>query len=338
MDAPVILLLSGSEQRNPFMETFKRIIEALITINAFLALFKVYFYLNPLWKRKHNIEVARSQSIVALLLNLYGTTLYFLLFLIDGNIAPAINQALFMFQFFIIILIGLGVWVRDNRQESLISLFLQKLNLEAKESGDLAKSLIKPHQAGLLLRILTGFALIDDDLSPQEQEIIDALAARWHISFHWNEEIRKTSSVSSNRFLKLRQDVSDYLDSSPPSAEVAELLDLIDTLIKSDDRIEESEKLMHAEVGGLFRGYLAQDPIEGDHYRVIVLPANQEQKNAIGSVMSGLTPSAIHEFAYQTCIFYSQGFAECICEQYQRFNLQSYVVIEQTKTSTAGQR
>ncbi|MEB3275091.1 MAG: hypothetical protein ACO4CG_09540 [Prochlorothrix sp.] len=318
------------------MEAFRNILEVLIAINAFLALFKVYFYLNPLWKRKHNIEVARSQSIVALLLNLYGTTLYFLLFLIDGNIAPAINQALFMFQFFIIILIGLGFWVRDNRQQSLLSLFLQKLNLEAKESGDLAKSLIKPHQAGLLLKILTGFALIDDDLSPQERDIIDALAARWHIPFHWNEEIRKTSSFSGNRFLKLRQHVSDYLDSSPPNAEVAELLDLIDTLIKSDDRVEESEKLMHAEVGGLFRGYLAQDPIGEDHYRVIVLPSSQEQKNAIGSVMAGLIPSAIHEFAYQTCVFYSRGFAECVCEQYQRFNLQSYVVVEQAKSSVSA--
>ena len=285
------------------MEAFRKILEVLIAINAFLALFKVYFYLNPLWKRKHHLEVARSQSIVALLLNLYGTTLYFLLFIIDGDVAPAINQALFIVQFIVILLIGLGFWVKDNRQKSVFSLFLQKLNLEAKESGDLAKALLKPHQADLLLRILTGFALVDDELFPQEREIIDTLATRWGISFHWNEEIRKTSSSSENRFLRLRQDVSDYLETSPPHAEVAELLDLIDTLIKSDDRVDESETLMNAEVGGLFRVYLAQEQLSADYYRVIVLPTTQEQKSSILSVMAGLTPSAIHEFAYQTCIF-----------------------------------
>jgi hypothetical protein len=313
------------------MEHLKTLIEACVAVTVFLTIFRVYFSTNSLWKRKHNREVVYSLSAVASAINVFGATSFILLFTMDRKWLPATNQILLFFLFSFQLIVALGIWVQGEKRQGFGQLIRKRLKLEAKESADLAKSFLKPPAAETVIEILAQIALIDEHLDEKEQQLINSFVDTWEIKkFSWEEFLKNRSTHSQVNFMKLRQDVEDYLVKIPGSEQVLQLQDVINTLINADQEVSEQEKLVQAEINGLFANYINETSAsDNETYHVVVVARNAEQEGLIETSLPELSPDPLAVgLAYYLGPFHSKQYAVMVGERYRQLNLFSYISVK----------
>ncbi|AVH71281.1 tellurite resistance TerB family protein [Nostoc sp. 'Lobaria pulmonaria (5183) cyanobiont'] len=306
------------------MEFLRQLIFYLTFASLGFTITEIYLRANKLWKRKHDKAVAESISITAMLVSIVPSSLFTLNYLFAGQWQGFIQEALYLLIVTFSILVGIELWVPGERHKSFFTLLKRSLNLERKEVADLAIALFKPPQHKTIIDILCQIALIDERLDERERKFIDTFAQKWNIEFSWNM-LQLRSDDSEINFIRLRQDVENYLTIYPPTEQIIQLQDLINILIRIDKDISEAERLINIELNGMFRRYLNHDEVSEVFY-TIVIPQNDKQEQASAQKFSELSRYNVAEgFIYRSQPFYSREFAKIFSNQYRALNLFSIV-------------
>ncbi|NEQ37897.1 MAG: TerB family tellurite resistance protein [Okeania sp. SIO3I5] len=283
--------------------------------------------MNPIWKRKHERVVAESQSVTGNLLSFTIGTIFAFNSLFTGEYVSFIDNILFNGLALFYILVGMSLWVPGERKKGFWTLIKETLNFERKEAGDLAKSFLKPSGAKKIINILSQVAMIDEVIDPREKEFIQSFADHWGINFTWDNLTTNRMADASVNLINLRQDVTDYLATSPPQKQVSELKDIIDALVNIDEEVSDKERLIMGELDGLLSEYISQQP-NSARYHVIVAPQNERQIQIVTTSLPELIRYEVGEgFAYNSGPFYSKEYADIISDGYRSLNLFSIVTL-----------
>lgn len=279
----------------------------------------MYFTINKLWKRKSDQEVCNSISIIAYTLAIVVHLPYLFKFaLVEGKYIPALNDAINIIAYSIIVLIGTGFWVRANKRTGIFTLVRKALRLEGKESGHLMKSLIRPSGAREIIDILKKIARLDNELSDSEVKIINDFAKNWDIEI---QNIEEWQSGEQTSLLDIRESVERYLNLSPPVKQASELLDLFRLVVKADNVVTKEEELFLAEATGLINGYVKKEE-NPKMYMVLLVPQKKKKIKA----MSELFPNneMVERRGGKVLIqgrYYSKEFAEEVCKNYMTLGI-----------------
>ncbi len=297
------------------MELLKNLIELLIEIGVVITAVRMYLITNKLWKRKHQIEVVESISVVACILYTVPVMPIVLkLAFVDGSVAAALTNFIIIFGYSIILLIGIGCWVGVNRGKSRMTLLLRALNLERKESTDLINALLHPEEAVSLLKILGQLAAVDDEISNEEIALIQRTAHHWGVEPPDLKPGRVANKVSP---MTLRQSMTEYLLSSPPKEQAAELIDLLIMMMRADGNISHEEELVLEELTGMINGYLDEGLQESAMYEVVIVPQNPRQSQAVKELLPAAAPQSFADGEiFSVGTFHSHRYAEEICAKY----------------------
>lgn len=275
---------------------------------------RMYFTINKLWKRKSDQEVCNSISIFAYALAIFVHLPYMIKFaILEGNYIPAINDAINIIAYIIIILIGAGFWVRENRQFSFTKIFYKALRLERKESGDLVKSFIRPSGAKIIIKILQKIASLDNEVTKSEIDLIERFAKNWEIDFN---EIQPIDTSKQTSLLDIRESVEEYLDTTPPIKQATELLDIIKLMINIDNVVSAEEQIFLTEATIIINNYIKKDD-NIKHYEVLLVPQRKKKMLALQE----LYPNAeiLERRGGKVIVqgqYYSKEFAEAICRKF----------------------
>jgi len=302
----------------------EKVLDSIGWLAALLSFIQIYFIINKLWKRKHEIIVAESISISAMFISLFINMFFAIKNISVGGYAQLSGNFLWVLASTVSLLVGIGMFVNVNKGTPILQLLLKALNMERKEAGDLAKRFFQPSSADKIIDILGRLAMIDNDLDEKEKQYIQKFADNWHIKIDW-DAIEKYADDSGDKYNKLRKSLQIYLKSSPPKELATHLIDVISLLINADGKVTKEEALMESELTGIIKKYLGEED-EVDFFKVAVVPQNSEQDNAIRSRFPELERVEIAGgFAYLTEGFYSEDYAEEVSMQYRAFNVFSVV-------------
>lgn len=302
----------------------EKVLDSIGWLAALLSFIQIYFIINKLWKRKHEIIVAESISISAMFISLFINVFFAIKNISVGGYAQLSGNFLWVLASTVSLLVGMGLYVNANKGTGFFRLLLKALNMERKEAGDLAKRFFQPSSADKIIDILGRLAMIDNDLDDKEKQYIQKFADNWHIDIDWNK-VEKYADDSGDKYNKLRNSLQAYLKSSPPKELATHLIDVISLLINADGKVTKEEALMESELVGIIKKYLGKED-EVDFFKVAVVPQNSNQDNAIRSRFPELDRVEIAGgFAYLTEGFYSEDYAEEVSMQYRAFNVFSVV-------------
>jgi len=296
------------------MQVFLFVIEFLVTAAVVITAIRMYLTVNKLWKRKHEKAVSESISIFAYLLAiLVHLPFMFKFIFIDHSIMPAINDALNISGYSIVILIGVGLWVKENRTTGFFKLFLKALHLERKESGDLLKAIVQPSGAKQILNILQKVACLDNEIADEEIKLVNDFAKQWRLSIPSAEEWNLSKETN---LLDIRDSVTEYLRLSPPPKQAAELIDLVKLMIIADNKLTNEENLFLSEVTGMIKNYIEKDG-SAIMYHVLIVPQNEKQFDAVKTIF----PNSEFEErrggkVFVRGQFFSKEYADAICQKY----------------------
>jgi hypothetical protein len=311
------------------MELFMTILNVLVAAAVLITAVRMYLTVNKMWKRKHEKIVSESISIFAYTLAiLVHLPFMFKYFLIDKMPMPAFNDALNIIGYSIIILIGTGFFLKDNRRTGFFTLLRRALRLESKESGDLIKAIIQPSGAKQIMKILQKVAYIDENLADEEIKLINDFANQWKLDI---PDIKEWTSQGASTLLELRDSVTEYLDISPPPNQAAHLIDVITMMVKADSIVTKDEELILSEVTGMINNYVNSN-VKPTLYHVLIVPQNGEQIKSIHTIF----PNAelVDHRGGQVFVrgkFYSKDFADAICQKY--ISLGMFTIWEETQPS-----
>ena len=292
------------------MELFKSFISIMAYASLGFSFAAAYLKINKVWKRKHIDEVANSVSIMGNVFDIIPLTFFSLNFLF-------IDSVLWIFAGVVSLLIGSGLWLQSNRGKSFWTRLKESLILEKSEVGHLATTFFRPSAAEIILEILARFAYIDQDLVAREQELIQSFADTWHLDINW-EELRQLAELEQPvGFVKTRDTVARYLKTSPPAEQVAQLIDVLHALVKIDENVSNPEELILEEVHKFMLGYIDDSDVQAN-YTVIIAPQNQKQDAAIATLLPDVQKIEVAGGSgYLVGSFYSQDYADVICDQYR---------------------
>jgi len=304
------------------MELFQDILEWVIGISLVFTAIQIYLQINKIWKRKHEREVAASQSISGLMILVFNCIVSILYYAINQDDWLSVaDTSLYLFQAGVLVLISTGIFVRDREKLNFWQLVKTAFRLERKEADYLIKKFFKPNNAAMIIDILHQLAMIDDHLDPKEQELIEAFSKEWNIKYDINEYNKARLDTAENNYIRLRSSVEEYLDGAPPTEQAAQLKDMMQTLIEADDEISKEEELISSELIGVIENYISDDE-SSIRYDVLIVPQNTEQH----TLVTKMAPKA-KKFqvaggeAYSMGTYYSHRYAEMICNQYRDINL-----------------
>jgi hypothetical protein len=276
-----------------------------------------YLKINKVWKRKHIEEVANSVSIMGNVFDLIPLTFFSLNFLFVAQWQGLIDSVLWIFAGVVSVLIGSGLWVQGNRGKSFWTRLKESLKLEKSEIGNLATTFFRPSAAEIILEIFARFAYIDRNLVAREQELIQLFADKWHIDINWEDHKKLAELEESVGFVKTRETVARYLKTSPPTEQVAQLIDVLHALVKIDENVSSEEELILEEVHKFMLDYIDGSDVQGN-YTVIIAPQNRNQDAAIATLLPDAEKVEIAGGSgYLIGSFYSQDYANVICDQYR---------------------
>ncbi|NEP71701.1 MAG: hypothetical protein F6K25_02140 [Okeania sp. SIO2G4] len=169
--------------------------------------------------------------------------------------------------------------------------------------------------------------MIDEVIDPREKQFIQSFTDHWNINFSWDNLTANRIADASVNLINLRQDVNDYLATSPPQKQVSELKDIINALVNIDEEVSEKERLIMGELDGLLSEYMSQES-NAARYHVIVAPQNERQIQVVSTSLPELTRYEVGEgFAYNSGPFYSKEYADIISDGYRSLNLFSIVTL-----------
>jgi hypothetical protein len=310
------------------MQTFLVVLEFLVAVAVGITAIRMYLTVNKMWRRKHEKSVSESISIFAYFLAIMVHLPFMFKFLfIDKNIMPALNDALSIGGYSIIIIIGTGLWVKENRNVNFFKLLLKALHLERKESGDLLKSLIQPSGARLILSILQKVACLDKDLADEEVKLVNDFARQWKLDMPSAEEWELSKETN---LLDIRDSVNNYLQISPPSQQASEMIDLVKLMIIADNKLTEEENLFLSEVTGMIKDYVEKDG-EAIMYHVLIVPQNESQFDAVKTIFTNADP--VERRGGKVFVrgqFFSKEYANAICQKYIALGM--FSIWEECKT------
>jgi len=299
------------------MELFKSFISIMAYASLGFSFAAAYLKINKVWKRKHIEEVANSVSIMGNVFDLIPLTFFSLNFLLVAQWQGLIDSVLWIFAGVVSVLIGSGLWVQGNRGKSFWTRLKESLKLEKSEIGNLATTFFRPSAAEIILEIFARFAYIDRNLVAREQELIQLFADKWHIDINWEDHKKLAELEQSVGFVKTRETVARYLKTSPPTEQVAQLIDVLHALVKVDENVSSEEELILEEVHKFMLDYIDGSDVQGN-YTVIIAPQNRNQDAAIATLLPDAEKVEIAGGSgYLIGSFYSQDYANVICDQYR---------------------
>jgi len=293
---------------------------------AILSFFQIYFMINKLWSRKHEKNVAESISISAMFISILINGSFVFNNFIAGGIPQFAANIMWITGSIIMAFIGVGYWVAGGRKKGIWLLLKQALKLERKEAGDLAKAFFSPSGAETIIEILGQVAMIDGDLDEREMNFIQPFADAWDITIDWSYIKENFGPKSGVGFHDLRCSMTKYLETSPPETQVSQLGDILNMLVNADAQVTKEEELMMDELTGIISGYLSGES-EVPIFKVAVVPQNTSQETAISTIIKDLHKTEIAGgYAYLSEAFYSEKYAEVVCEKYRALNIFTVVI------------
>jgi uncharacterized tellurite resistance protein B-like protein len=299
------------------MEMFKSFISAMAYASLGFSFAAAYLKVNKIWKRKHIPEVANSVSIVGNVLDIIPLTFFALNFLLAAQWQGLIDSVLWIVAGFVTVLIGAGVWVQENRHKSFWRRVAEALKLERSEVTHLATTFFRPSSAEIILDILARFAYIDRDLDKQEQALIQSFADSWRLEVDWTAYRKLAEMEQPTSLAETRETVAEYLKTSPPEEQVAQLIDVLQALVAADDRVDRQEQLILDEVKSFMQSYVGGTE-EAAAFRVIIAPQNRKQDAAIATLLPDAEKIEIAGGSgYTVGSYFSRDFAQIICDQYR---------------------
>jgi hypothetical protein len=299
-----------------------RIIDFLVNISLFITLIYIYLRINKIWKRKHEKEVADSQSLAGMSIYIVNCILWVSYYiLVEPDTKSLIDTSIYIFEGSIIFLIGTGFWVKGQRSQGLWLLIKQALRLERKEADYLLKRVFKPQNAEIIISILHQLAMIDDELDDKEIKMIQTFAKDWNIDYSIDKLNKERAKDTENNFIQLRQSLISYLDREPPAEQAAHLKDMVQQMIKADSKITHEEELISDELSGIIETYLSQDSVL-TRFHVIIVPQHSGHEAKILELLpDSVKIQTAGGIAYSIGTFYSHKYAEMICRQFRKNNL-----------------
>lgn len=311
------------------MEDFVGIILLLTQVTVGITTIQAYLRINKIWKRKHEQEVAASQSIVGMSLLILNCIIWIFYYIwVETDLLSVIDTSLYLFESFVFLLISTGLWVKGKDTSNFWRLVKSALRLERKEANYLIKKFFKPKNAEAIIDILHQLAMIDEDLDDREVELINAFSSEWNISYNPEELNKSRSKSEAYNFIRLRESLDSYLDSEPPKEQAGQLKDMMRAIIDADDEITSEEALISDELLGLIESYIRSDNQNRPDYQVLIVPQNPEHhdliKNLIPTIIKVETAGGI---AYSLGSYYSRKYAEIVSEQYREINLFTIVYV-----------
>jgi hypothetical protein len=319
------------------MDTFDRVIEIFTVIAIGISLIEVYLRVNKIWKRKSEKEVAESQSIAGLSIGLFTMVIWLISSIKQGIYLNTIDHIIYTFEIVIFILIGAGIWVKGQERIGFWKLIKKSLKLESKEADYLFKKFFKPSSADAIIKILHQLAMIDDELDPNEQKMIATFAKEWNVEYSPEKLDNEVVTPSENRYIKLKASLNYYLETLPPREQVAQLRDMMNALIQADDKVTGEEELITEELMGMIGKYLNKDE-KCCMYHVLIVPQKPEQETTIKTLVPNASRlNVAGGVAYTIGSFYSQKYAEMICNEFRHINFFTIVQIPENGDSFADE-
>jgi len=306
---------------------FEQLINVLVVGAIGLTVVKTYLTANKIWSRKHKKEVSESVSVSAQLIGIV-TSLPFLIkySIIDNDIMSLANMSIKLGLTLFFLMIGIGLWVRVEGHEGFWRKVKRALKLEKEESLDLINALVRPAGARTILDILSRLAMIDKDLDEREMKFIQAFADRWNIKIDFRKEFDSANEQTTDQmYIDLREKVSEYLLISPDKTQATQFLDIINSLVSSDQNISGEEQFILDEIKGMIENYVSEGESKAA-YSVIVVPQDKKERASVRALLPDVTPKA--EWGgnvYYAGVYHSRPFAEMISQKYQGLNLFSTV-------------
>ena len=299
------------------MELFKSIVSMLAYASLGFTLTAAYLQINKIWKRKHVSEVANSVSIVGNVVDIIPTFFFGLNYLLIAQWQGLINSAIWIVFGFVIILIGSGLWVEENRHKTSWRRWMDALRLEKSEVGDLAKSFFRPSGARLILEIFAHIAYVDRELEEREKELIQAFGDNWKVAIDWNKYDQLATLEGTASLIEARATVDRYLKTSPPDRQVAQLIDVLQALVDIDENVSAEEKIILDETHGLLRNYIDETE-SSPTYAVVIAPQNRKQDAALHSLLPDVEKMDVAGGSgYVVGAYFSQDYANKVRNQYR---------------------
>jgi hypothetical protein len=307
-------------------ENFRTAIIWLSQVALIITAFQVYLQINKIWKRKHEREVAKSQSIAGMFLLAMGSALSVAYYAVNDDKPDwisIIDTSFYLFQAFIFGMIATGVFVKGEDRRSIWKLILKSLRLERKEAKYLLNKFLKPSNANVIINMLHQLAMIDDNLDPKEEELINAFAKEWNIEYNPEKLNFERLATPEQNFMRLRNSVEAYVKSEPPKEQASQLREMMNALINADDEVSPEEDLIASELIGIITSYITSDGAEElKTFDVLIVPQNDKHHEFIKQLAPEAEQFEISGgFAYSIGSYYSQKYAEMICNQYREVNL-----------------
>lgn len=286
-----------------------------------MSLVQFYLRANKIWKRKHEPEVAESQSILGLSMLLLNCALWIVYYIVQDDYMSILDTSIIFLETSVFFLISTGLWVKTSKGLGFYALIKKAFRAERKEADYLIKKFFKPSNANVIIDILHQLAMIDDHLDPKEQELIEAFAKEWNISYDVEELNKKRYESEQGNYMRLRTTVEDYLETQPQKEQAAQLKDMMQTMIEADDEITKEEELISSELMGLIENYI-KDGDQLESFHVMIVPQNQKHHDSIKALMPDASKYEVAGgIAYSVGRFYSMRYAEMICDQYRQERL-----------------
>jgi len=312
------------------MEFFESYIGIVAYASLGFTVAAAYLKVNKIWKRKHNVEVADSVSIVGNVVYIIPLSFFALNYVFMAHWQGLIDSMIWITSGIIYVLIGSRLWVQSQRHKSFWTRLKEVLKLERSEVGDLAKSFFRPSSGEIILEILAHFAYIDRNLTVREQEFIQSFVDTWHMKFDWTAHKKLSTAEQPVSFIETRDEVERYLKTSPPLKQVAQLIDVLHVLVKIDDSVSAQEELILQEVDGLLHSYV-NDSDERTKFAVVIAPQNDDQDSAIAALLPDVKKTEVAGGSgYMIGSFYSQDYADVICNQYRALGFFTIDIVQES--------
>lgn len=296
------------------MPELREIVRFLVGISVLITAVANYLIINKLWKRKHLKDVAESISISAAFLGIATSFPLLLHFYLNADTQPFLQKAIGIITGIIFVLIGSGLWVKENRGLRLGDLVRRALSLERKESSYLIRAMTHPKGAEQIIHILELVARLDHHIHEDEVALIRRFADRWHLEI---PEIMAGDVQEEGTEIEVRDAMADYLALSPPHEQVTQLIDVLNLFVRADQTVSREERIVLEELTGLMEEYLSEDAGEPPRFEVVIVPQSAEQFEAAES----LFPKAEIKTrrggrVISVGTFFSHDYAEAVCQRY----------------------
>ena len=304
------------------MDTFLLVLDGVIYVAIVFAIIEVYLKVNKIWKRKHEKQVAESQSLYGLSLSLFILFVWSVRYFVSGDYASILDNMVYLVETATMMVIGTGLFVKEKKGTRFIALIKQALKLERKEAAYLINTISGKKEAMDIVCILHQLAWIDDDLDENEYKLIKYFAKNWNIEYsRQNENIPNVKTGFTDKLRSLRKSVNKYLESDPSKEQAAQLQDLMDHLIKADDKTTGEEEIIFDEVRSILENYISGNNND-KHFHVLIVP----QEKAHEDLIRNLKPNAeeIHTAggtAFSIEKYHSYKYADLMCGDYRKRGL-----------------